>query len=124
MKSEIKYEDVKIVMMDDGYCEYDRCGVGEVDGKVFVCDLENVDFSDLEYKEVFDDGSELKYFWFVNFDSIEECVKSGVEFGWCREIDWGYNKSDKYRIISGEGDEWVNGEENWFDNWIKENELA
>ena len=114
----IKYEDVKIVMMDDGYCEYDRIGIGEIDGKVFICDLEFVDFSDLEYKEVFDDGSELKYFWFVNFDSVEECCLSGVKSGWC--VEWkGVSEGDRFKF---DMDKDIDCE--LFNEWVKENELA
>ena len=127
----IENDDVKVKMMDDGYCEYDRIGVGVMNGNVFVCDLEFVDYGRLDYKEVFNDGSELKYFWFVNFDSVEECCKSGCESGWCVEWkdNWGYGSDDKYRVKSGEGlndvdgVEYKEGDENRFDDWVKENEV-
>ena len=116
----LKEDSVKVKMMDDGYCEYDRIGVGVLDGRVFVCDLEFVDYNRLDDKEVFDDGSELKYFWFVNFESVEEVCLSGVEFGWCEE--WkkndGYGEDDRFRFCIEDCD--VEG----FDKWVKINEVS
>lgn len=59
MKLKIEDNDVKVKMMDDGYCEYDRVGVGVLDGKVFVCDLEMI-----SYDNVLGNDDE-KWFWFV-----------------------------------------------------------
>ena len=119
-KLKLKENSVEVSMMDNGFWEYDRIGVGVLDGKVYVCDLEFVDGHNLDYKEVFDDGSELKYFWFVNFDSVEECCKSGCESGWC--VEWkkndGYGEDDRFRFKIEDCD--VEG----FDKWVKVNELA
>ena len=119
MKLKIEDNDVKVKMMDDGYCEYDRVGVGVLNGKVFVCDLEVIDYSDVLSE------NDMKCFWFVKFESVEECCLSGVKFGWCDEWkeNWGYGKDDRFRIKSGEDVDWVNGEENWFDDWVKINEV-
>jgi hypothetical protein len=118
-KMKIEDNDVKVKMMDDGYCEYDRVGVGVLNGKVFVCDLEMISYDDVLGND------DEKWFWFVKFDSVEECCLSGVEFGWCDE--WkrneGYGVDDRFRMKSGEGVDWVNGEENWFDDWVKINEV-
>ena len=113
----IRNENIKVVMMDDGYCEYDRCGVGVLDGKVFVCDLENIDFDDVLNE------NDLKCFWFVNFDSVEECCKSGVEFGWCKELNVyeGYGKDDMFRMKCYEDED--DGDVDGFDKWIEKNEV-
>jgi hypothetical protein len=129
-KLRIKDSDVKVKMMDDGYCEYDRVGVGVLDGKVFVCDLECVEYSDVMSE------NDLKSFWFVKFDSVEECCLSGVKFGWCVEWkeSWGYGKDDRFRMKSYEklndvegvdySSNYKEGDENRFDDWVKENEVS
>ena len=116
MKSKkLKIEDnnVKVKMMDDGYCEYDRVGVGVLDGKVFVCDLEMISYDDVLGND------DEKWFWFVNFESVEECCLNGVEFGWCVEWkeNWGYGKDDRFRMKSYENEE--DGDVDGFDKWIK-----
>jgi hypothetical protein len=125
MKLKIEDNDVKVKMMDDGYCEYDRVGVGVLDGKVFVCDLEFVEYSDVMSE------NDLKSFWFVNFESVEECCVSGVKFGWCVEWkeNWGYGIDDRFRMKSGEGlnDDDDNNNDydvDSFDKWIKINEVS
>ena len=125
MKLKIEDNDVKVKMMDDGYCEYDRVGVGVLDGKVFVCDLEMISYDDVLNERGKERGDDEKWFWFVKFDSVEECCLNGVEFGWCVEWkeSWGYGKDDRFRMKSGEG---LNDDDNnndydvdGFDKWIK-----
>ena len=104
--------------MDDGYCEYDRVGVGMLNGKVFVCDLEVIDYDDVLSE------NDLKCFWFVKFESVEECCLSGVKFGWCDE--WkrneGYGVDDRFRMKSYENEE--DGDVDGFDKWIEVNEVS
>ena len=99
-------ENVQIQMMDNGHWEYERVGVGVLDSKVFVCDLEALDEEDFDW------------FWFVKFDSVDECIKSGLESGWCEE--WkeseGYGVDDRYRFKIE--DEVVIDEV--FEKWVKE----
>ena len=103
--------------MDNGHWEYDRIGVGVLDGKVFVCDLEFVDYDDVLRKDGFLEES----FWFVNFESVEECCLSGVKSGWCEEWkkDEGYGEDDRFRFNMNED---IDCE--LFNKWVKENELA
>ena len=116
MKMKIEDNDVKVKMMDDGYCEYDRVGVGVLDGKVFVCDLEVIDYDDVLSE------NDLKCFWFVKFESVEECCLNGVKFGWCDEWkrDEGYGVDDRFRMKSYENEE--DGDVDGFDKWLKINE--
>ena len=111
-------ENVKVKMLDNGFWEYDRIGVGVLNDKVFVCDLEFVDYDDVLSKDGFLEES----FWFVNFDSVEECCLSGVKSGWCEE--WksseGYGESDRFRFCIGEDDD--NFDCELFNKWVKENE--
>ena len=120
-KLKLKENSVEVSMMDNGFWEYDRVGVGVLDGKVFVCDLEFVDYDDVLSEEGFGDE---KWFWFVNFESVEECCLSGVESGWCEEWkkDEGYGESDRFRFCIGEDDD--NYDCELFDKWVKGNELA
>ena len=110
----IRNENVKVSMMDNGHWEYDRIGVGVLDGKVFVCDLEFVDYDDVLRKDGFLEES----FWFVNFDSVEECCLSGVKSGWC--VEWkGVSEGDRFKF---DMDKDIDCE--LFNEWVKENELA
>ncbi len=112
----IENSDVKVKMLDNGFWEYDRIGVGVLNDKVFVCDLEFVDYDDVLSKDGF--GGD-KWFWFVNFDSVEECCLSGVESGWCEEWknERGYGESDRFRFKM---DDDIDCE--LFNKWVKENE--
>ena len=98
--------------------EYDRVGVGMLNGKVFVCDLEVIDYDDVLSE------NDLKCFWFVKFESVEECCLSGVKFGWCDE--WkrneGYGVDDRFRMKSYENEE--DGDVDGFDKWIEVNEVS
>ena len=109
----IKNENVKVSMMDNGHWEYERIGVGVLDDKVFVCDLEVIDYSDVLSE------NDMKCFWFVKFESVEECCLNGVKFGWCDE--WkrneGYGVDDRFRMKSYENEE--DGDVDGFDKWIK-----
>lgn len=79
-------DNVKVSMMDDGDWEYDRCGVGEYDGKVFIVDLD-------------DSGEEWRELLFVKESlNIDEVLNIGCECGVWKEIDWGYDEDDKYRF--------------------------
>jgi hypothetical protein len=79
---------IKVSMMDDGDWEYDRCGVGEYKGKVFMVDL--------------DEGEEYRELGFVKEGlNIDDVLNIGVECGIFREIDWGYDEDDKYRVCLG-----------------------
>jgi hypothetical protein len=115
MKIRMNEDSVEVKMMDNGHWEYDRIGVGVLDDKIFVCDLEFVNYDDVM------DEFDLKSFWFVNFENVEECCLSGVESGWCEE--WksseGYGEDDRFRV---KVDDDVDSE--LFDKWVKENELA
>ena len=106
-------DEVVVKMMDNGHWEYDRIGVGVLNDKVFVCDLEFVNYDDVM------DESDFRCFWFVNFESVEEVCKSGVDFGWCEE--WkkneGYGEDDRFRFCIEDCD--VEG----FDKWVKINEV-
>ena len=61
----------------------------------------------------------MKCFWFVKFESVEECCLSGVKFGWCDEWkeNWGYGKDDRFRMKCGEDDD--DFDVDLFDKWIK-----
>ena len=77
---------VEWVLMDDGDYEYNRVGIGEYEGKVFVIDLE-------------DDGEGLKELRFVKEGmDINEVLNIGIECGVWKEIDWGFDEFDKYRV--------------------------
>ena len=116
MKLQLKENSVEVSMMDNGFWEYDRVGVGVLNDKVFVCDLEFVDYDDVLSEKGFGDE---KWFWFVKFDNVEECCLSGVKSGWCEE--WkskeGYGEDDRFRFKM---DEDVDVE--LFDKWVKKNE--
>jgi hypothetical protein len=77
---------VKVEMMDDSDWEYVRWGVGEVDGKVFMVDL--------------DDGDEEREMMYVKEGlSVEDVCKIGVEVGvFVDSSEWGYDENDKYRM--------------------------
>jgi hypothetical protein len=113
MKLKLK-DEVEVKMMDNGHWEYDRIGVGVLNDKVFVCDLEFVNYDDVM------DESDFKCFWFVNFESVEECCLSGLESGWCEEWkkDEGYGEDDRFRV---KVDDDVDVE--LFDKWVKVNEV-
>jgi hypothetical protein len=77
---------VKVEMMDDSDWEYVRWGVGEVDGKVFMVDL--------------DDGDEEREMMYVKEGlSVEDVCKIGVEVGvFVDSSEWGYDENDRYRV--------------------------
>jgi hypothetical protein len=83
---------VKVSMMDGGHCEYVRWGVGEVDGKVFMVDLDEGG-----------EGYEEREMMFVKEDlSVEDVCKIGVEVGvFVESGGLGYNEDDKYRFCWG-----------------------
>lgn len=74
---------VKVKLMDNGDWEYDRLGIGEVEGRVFMMDLENEE-DEVEFVR---EGL-----------SVEEVLRMGVEVGVFEEIDWGYDENDKVRL--------------------------
>ncbi len=100
MDSESDLDLVKVVLMDDGDWEYNRMGVGENEGRVFIVDLD-------------DSGEEEREMEYVKEGlSVEDVLKIGVECGVINEIDWGYDEDDKFRV------NWESGEEDW-DNYRK-----
>jgi len=101
MDSEEDMELLKIKMMDNGDWEYDRLGIGECEGKVFIVDL------DREEMEV-----EME---FVKEGlSIKDVLKEGVDLGVIVECMKGYDEDDKYRVNWGSGwDEVVDSDMLW-----------
>ena len=101
-------KDMKMVvvsLMDDGDWEYVRMGIGKVvskkkeDRKVFVVDLD-------------DSGEVWREIMFVKEGlSINDVLKIGCEVGVLVEIDWGYDKDDKFRVKM---DEVVGGWDEFF----------
>ena len=85
---------VEVVMMDDSVYEYNRVGVGEYEGRVFIVDLD-------------DSGEKYRELEFVKEGlNINEVLNIGVECGVWKEIDWGYDEFDKYRVcLDLDGDE-------------------
>jgi hypothetical protein len=80
---------VKVSMMDDGDWEYVRWGVGEVDGKVFMVDLDEGG-----------EGDEEREMMYVKEGlSVEDVCKIGVEVGvFVDSSEWGYDENDRYRV--------------------------
>ena len=76
---------VKVKLMDNSDWEYDRVGLGECEGRVFMVDLDDSGEMerDMEYVK---DGL-----------SIQDVLKIGCDVGVFAEIDWGYDESDKVR---------------------------
>ncbi len=82
-------------LMDNGDWEYDRVGLGKVDGRVFVVDLndDGEDEGDIVYVR---DG--LK---------VEDVLNIGVIYNVFEKIDWGYGEDDNYRV------NWESGSKEW-----------
>ena len=77
---------VEWVLMDDSEYEYNRVGIGEYKGKVFIVDLD-------------DSGEKYRELGFVKEGmNIEDVLNIGIECGVWKEIDWGYDEFDKYRV--------------------------
>ena len=85
---------LEVELMDDGDWEYLRMGVGVMNERVFVVDLD-------------DSGEEWREMKFVREGlSVDDVLRIGCEVGVFVEIDWGYDEDDKVRVKmeSGEGD--------------------
>ena len=101
MKNKLNFDEdielVKVEMMDDGDWEYVRWGVGEVDGKVFMVDLEDV-------------GEEGEMMFVKEGLSVEDVCKIGVEVGvFVDSSEWGYDENDRYRVkweLEGYEEKW------------------
>ena len=94
VEEEEDMEMVEVELMDDGDWEYVRMGVGVMNGKTFVVDLD-------------DSGEEWREMNFVKEGlSVEDVLRIGCEVGVLVEIDWGYDENDKVRVKmnDGEGD--------------------
>ena len=93
VEEEEDMEMVEVELMDDGDWEYVRVGVGVMNGRVFVVDLD-------------DGGEEWREMNFVKEGlSVEDVLRVGCEVGVLME--WlGYDEKDKVRVKmeSGEGD--------------------
>lgn len=76
---------IKIKMMDNGDWEYDRLGIGECEGKVFIVDLDN-------------DEEEVEMEFVKEGLSIKDVLKEGVDLGVIVEWLKGYDENDKYRV--------------------------
>lgn len=93
VEEEEDMEMVEVGLMDDGDWEYVRVGVGVMNGRVFVVDLD-------------DSGEEFREMNFVKeVLSVEDVLRVGCEVGVLVEID-GYDERDKVRVKmeSDEGD--------------------
>ena len=76
---------IKVKMMDNGDWEYDRLGIGECEGKVFIVDLDN-------------DEEEVEMEFVKEGLSIKDVLKEGVDLGVIVEWLKGYDENDKYRV--------------------------
>lgn len=83
---------IKVRMMDNGDWEYDRLGLGECEGKVFVVDLDSEEM-------------EVEMEFVKEGLSIKDVLREGVDLGVIVEWVKGYDENDKYRV------NWENWEE-------------
>jgi len=85
LEDESDFDLIDVSMMDNGDWEYTRCGVGMIDGRVFMVDL--------------DDNGEVwsEIGWCDNVKSVEELLEVGVRYKVFDLIDWGYDEEDRYR---------------------------
>ena len=95
VENESDMDKVEVSLMDDGYWEYNRCGVGMNKGKVFIVDLDDCG----------EKWREVGYCEKVK--SVEECLKIGVECGVFVEFEDGYGDGDEFRVkMDCENDSW------------------
>ena len=101
MDSERDVNLIKIKMMDNGDWEYDRLGIGECEGKVFIVDLDREEMEvEMEFVK---EGLSIK-------DVLSEGVDLGVIVEWMK----GYDEDDKYRVNWDSGwDEVVDSDMLW-----------
>ena len=87
---------IDIEMMDNGYWEYVRLGIGVNDGKVFMVDLDDIgeDYRRLEYCD--------------KVGSVEELIDKGIKKGVFVDFRGkGYDKNDDVRWnMEGGEDRW------------------
>lgn len=80
--------------MDDGDWEYDRIGLVEFEGSLWLVDIENVEESEGWYGKIREGLSE------------EDVEKKGLECGVLINVDWGYKDKEVRMRMDSDDDEW------------------